>query len=196
MAQMSSSSSPRKLDIPEGEHCLSAEDLIARLDLREGITVAELEADSGYFTIPIGHHIGTGGKVFAVESRPALLDRLRMRLCAPAAPANVEALEGSAALPNASCDTVLLADVFHALEDKDAALDEAKRILRADGHLCILDWRHDGVWPPGPALERRVSLQKAICIVEMKSWSLDYAREIGPNGYLLILYPTDESVQS
>jgi hypothetical protein len=82
------------------------------------------------------------------------------------------------------------------MADSDAVLDEAKRILRADGRMAILNWRPDGLCPPSPPIQQRVSMRNAICTVEMKSWSLVKAADIGPDGYLLVFEVTDESVQS
>ena len=185
-------------EIDDREHSLSPSELLAHLDLHEGMTVADIESGAGYFALPLGRRVGPGGKVFAVDS-PSRLELLRAGLRPQEVPANVQPVEGSAGrttLRDASCDLVLMADLWHELEDREAALREARRIVREGGHLAILEWRHDAPAPPGPPAERRISPKATLCALEMNAWSLDEWIEIGPNGYLLLFEPTDESVQS
>ncbi len=127
------------------------------------------------------------------------MDELRARLAGATGLDNVDLVVGRPAdthLAAASCDLVMLADIWHELENRDAVLDESRRILRPEGRLAILNWRPDGLCPPGPPLEHRVSMRSTVCTVEMKSWSLAKVGTIGADGYLLVLEMTDESVQS
>lgn len=195
----SSSSTLFPHEIEDCEHWLSPDDLLTLLDVRPGMAVAEIGAGRAFYTIPIGRRVEQVGNVFAVEWRPWLMEELAVRLSGPDAPENVKLVEGRAAgthLPTASCDLVILADIWHELEHQDAALDEARRILRATGRLAILNWRPDALCPPGPPIEHRVSMRKTLYTVEMKSWSLVKAADIGADGYLLVFEITDESVQS
>lgn len=185
--------------VREREHWLPPADLIGILGLEAGMVIADLNAGSGYYAVPMGQRVGGRGRVYAVETRPALLEELRVSAHAPGAPLNVVPVQSNAArtaLPDRSCDMVLAADVLHEAEDPIGVLGEAKRLLREGGHLAILEWRDDAAAPPGPPVEQRVSFRDAVCLVERNSWTIDRARELGPDGYLLMLEPTDESVQS
>jgi ubiquinone/menaquinone biosynthesis C-methylase UbiE len=186
-------------EIEDSEHWLSARDFVAQLDLRPGMTVADIGAGIASYALPIGRRVGPAGKVFAVEWRPWMMETLQARIAGPDSPGNIQVITGRAAecnLPDASCDLVIFADIWHEFEHYGMVLDEAGRILRQDGHLAILNWRPDALSPPGPPVEHRVSMQKAICTVEMKSWSLVKSADIGAHGYLLVFEKTDESVQS
>jgi len=196
---MSSSSSTFARAIGDCGHWLSPAALLAQLDVHPGATVGEIGAGMAFYTLGIGRRVGPFGRVFAVEWRPGVSDELRARLACPITSNNIDAVSGSPSdthLAAASCDLVIFADIWHEIEDRDAALDEAKRILRPEGRLAILDWRPDGPCPPGPPLEQRVSMRTTLCSVERKSWTLVKAATIGPDGYLLVLETTDESVQS
>lgn len=196
---MSSSFSTVLMPTLDREHWLPSADLLADLDIHPGMTVAEIGAGVAYYAIPIARQTGPDGSVFAVEWRPWLLEDLHARLAGPDAPPNVEFVHGRAAdtqLPSASCDLVLLADIWHELEHHDLVLSEARRILRPNGRLAILNWRPDVASPPGPPIEHRVPMQKTICDFEMRSWSLTKAANLLHDGYLLVFEMTDESVQS
>lgn len=183
----------------ESMHWISARDLAACLELKPGMVLAEMEAGTGESAIPLSRWVAPGGIVFAVDSRPPMLNALRQRLREWKEPAPVEPVEGSPACSNltgSSCDIVILADLWRRLEDREAALKEARRVLKGEGRLAILDWSPAGSVPPGPPREQRIAMKEVIRTVELNSWSLDKVREPGPDGYVLVFEPTDESVQS
>jgi ubiquinone/menaquinone biosynthesis C-methylase UbiE len=186
-------------EIKDSEHWLSAMDLLPELDIRPGMTVADIGAGIASYALPIARRVGSAGSVFAVEWRPWMMEELHARLAGANVPANVRAVAGRAAdtgLATASCDLVVLADIWHELEHHKVALDEARRILRRDGRLAILDWCPDALCPPGPPIEHRISRGKTICTLEMQSWSLVKAADLSDDGYLLLFEMSDESAQS
>ena len=196
---MSSSLSTFEQEIGDSEHWLSPAGLLAELDVRPGMTVAEIGAGVALYTLPIGRRVGPAGRVFAVEWRPWLIDDLRARLSSPSAPDNIDLFVGRPAdthLAAASCDLLIFVDIWHELGDRDAALDESRRILRPEGRLAILNWRPEALCPPGPPIEHRASMRSTLCSVEMKSWALVKGVTVGLDGYLLVLEIADESVQS
>jgi ubiquinone/menaquinone biosynthesis C-methylase UbiE len=196
---MSSSLSTSAKEIGDSEHWLSPAGLLTELDVRPGVTVVEIGAGKAFYAFPIGRRVGPVGRVFAVEWRPWMIDKLRARLTEPIALDNIDLVVGRPAhthLATASCDLVIFADIWHEIEDRDAALDEARRILRPEGRLAILNWRPDALCPPGPPIEHRVSMCSTLCTVERKSWTLVKTGTIGFDGYLLVFETTDESVQS
>lgn len=196
---MSSSLSTFAREIGDSEHWLSPAVFLTELDIRPGITVGEIGAGRAFYTLGIGRRVGPFGRVFAVEWRPWLIDEFRARLTCPITSNNIDPVVGRPAdthLATASCDLVIFADIWHEIEDHEAALDEARRVLRPEGRLAILNWRPDALCPPGPPIEHRVSMRSTLCTVERKSWTLVKAATIGSDGYLLVLETTDESVQS
>jgi ubiquinone/menaquinone biosynthesis C-methylase UbiE len=191
-------SSMHKLDDPERLEWLPPGEILEALELRKGMAAADLGAGSGYFTLPIAEAVGPPGKVYAVDSQPAMLDRLREKLSVESH-SHIQPVQGDAAgtgLPDACCDLVLMANLLHELPDPVAALNEAKRLLRDGGRLAILDWRTDVNRPPGPPMNHRISLEEAVVILERADWSLQRKDHIGRYSYLLILTATDESQQS
>ena len=196
---MSSSHSAFAHVVGDSEHWLSPGELVAELDVRPGVRAGEIGAGNAFYTLPLARRAGPAGRVFAVEWRAWVIDELRARLTGPAAPDNIDLVVGRPAnthLATACCDLVIFADIWHEIDDRDAALDEARRILRPEGRLAILNWRPDALCPPGPPIEHRVSMRSTLCTVERKSWTLVKAGPTGVDGYLLVLETTDESVQS
>src|SRR5688572_422825 len=57
----------KTLDQPNRIAGLRAEEVIARIGLKAGLTVADLGAGTGLFSIPMGRAVAPGGRVYAVE---------------------------------------------------------------------------------------------------------------------------------
>ena len=167
------------------EHWLSPAQLIAELNILAGLSVAEIGAGAAGYTLPLAHAAGPRGRLHAIEWRPWLIEDLRARLRAPDTPDNLHLVIGRPAatrLDAASCDLVILAGLWHELENHHAALDEFRRILRPEGRLAIIDWSPGGLCPPGPPIEHRISLTATVSIVEKESWSLIHTNTADPDG--------------
>lgn len=152
-----------RLEDPERRNWLPPDEVLVQLDLRPGWTVADIGAGTGYFTLPMASAVGSAGRIFAVDVSPEMLERLRVRL-AEAMLTNVECVEAEASatrLPSASCDLVLLANVWHEFDDRGAVLAEARRVLKPAGRVALLDWRPDVEREHGPPLEHRIAPEAA-----------------------------------
>jgi SAM-dependent methyltransferase len=66
---------------------------------------------------------------------------------------------------------VFSANVWHELDDRDAALAEFGRLLRPGGKLAIVDWRTDVDQPPGPPLAHRVDKQLVVEQLRGRGWT-------------------------
>lgn len=178
-----------KLDDSARLQWLPPDVVISALRLVPGMNVADIGAGSGYFTLPIARKVGPDGKVFAVDLQPAMLSLLSGRLAAGQDIRNVEVIEADAAdtrLPSRSCDVVLMAAVWHELDDHVRVLREVSRVLREGGSLAILDWRPDVDRPPGPPLDHRIPPDRVARTLEANGWAAQPPQWIGPYSYLII----------
>ena len=98
----------------------------------------------------------------------------------------------AADFPPESLDLLILADLLHA---NSSILPTLKPALKPSGRLVLFDWNPAGPCPPGPPLAARISMHDALCLAERASFTLLRSRQFEA-GYLLILEPTDETVQS
>jgi ubiquinone/menaquinone biosynthesis C-methylase UbiE len=153
-------------------------------------------AGTGYFSIPIADWLGASGVVYAVDFQLEMLELLkkklfhgrkeRRNLC------KIELLLGRAdcvPLPDRSADLVLLANIWHELDSLAAVLMEARRLLKSEGRLAILDWRAEFSGPPGPPLEHRIS-DGAVCdMLRSERWVVQVNKTIGAFSYLVVATP-------
>lgn len=156
-------SQAHRLDAPERLVWLPPADVVRALDVRAGQAIADIGAGTGYFALPLAAAVGPSGIVFAVDAQTEMLDLLRGKLSGPALHSVrfVHAEADSTGLPDSTCDLVFLANIWHEFDDRALVLEEAQRILKADGRIAILDWRPDVERKGGPPIEHRLSAASA-----------------------------------
>ncbi len=181
-----------KLDDPARLEWLPPSDVLDRLALQPGSVVADIGAGTGYFAIPLARAVGPNGRVFAVDFQPAMLARIRAKLDAADAPANIELVEGSAdhtSLPEATCDLAFFANIWHEVDDPVKVIEEASRFLKPAGRLAILDWRSDRSSPPGPPDNHRLPAAAVAESLSRNGWTVDTIQNVGHYSYLIQAHP-------
>lgn len=123
--------------------------LVELLELKPGVTVADVGAGFGAWTARLSTVAGPGGRVYATEVGAAQLAALREmvqreRLTNVTV---VEASEDAANLPAACCDAILIRDVYHHLTRPEDIVRSVAASLKPGGRLAIIDF------PPRPNSE-------------------------------------------
>jgi ubiquinone/menaquinone biosynthesis C-methylase UbiE len=176
-----------RLEDPERLLWLPPGEVVARLSLTLGMTIADIGAGTGFFAVPFARQIGPAGQVFAVDLQREILDILQAKLAATEMPSNIELRQGTATatgLADNIADLVFLANVWHELEDHSAVLKEAARISRPRGRIAILDWRTDVGRPPGPPIDHRIALQQVERTLSDAGWHCLTSGPVGQFSYL------------
>ena len=187
-----------KLDDPERQVWLPVVDVIRAIAIRPGMHVADIGAGTGYFAIPMAQAVDSSGKVYAIDLQPEMLSLLREKIKRLDAPRNIDLAQGEASrttLGPKCADVVLIANVWHELDDHEAALREAARILVPGGTLALLDWRPDKKSPPGPPSDHRLSASDVVQFLTKHHWTTPPPVNIGHYSYLISARPP-HSVES
>lgn len=176
-----------RLDRPERMTWLPPAEVLLALGLKAGESVADIGAGTGYFTLPMAKAVGSSGRVYAVDAQPEMLEFLRQKLDTTVN-ANIELIHAEAdatRLPDASCDLVFLANVWHEFDDRLAVLREARRVLKDAGRIAILDWRPDVEPEHGPPLAIRLTAESAAAELTAAGFGGQTQREIGKYSWLV-----------
>lgn len=177
-----------RLEDPERLKYMPPQLLIDILRIQENMVIVEIGAGTGYFTIPLARVVGPEGRILAVDLQPEMLHKLAAKMKPPSPLRNVILIQGSAedtGLLDAKGDLVLLANVWHELNDSEAVLREARRLLKEDGHIAILDWRPDVERPPGPTLEHRLPGSSVKDSLKQAGWKNVVEQDFGQFSYLV-----------
>jgi predicted methyltransferase len=119
------------------------ERVLDALNIRPGMTVADVGAGNGYFTLRLARRVKATGKVFAVDIQQAMLDLLANNQ-KRAGLKNIELVLSTPAdprLPPAAVDLALLVDVYHELQRPEEMVAGIRASLKPDGVLVLVEYR-------------------------------------------------------
>jgi predicted methyltransferase len=117
--------------------------VLAALELKPGMTVADVGAGSGYYSWRMAELVGKSGIVYAVDVQPEMVEFLKRHMALRGA-VEVKALLGTTTdprLPAAALDLVLMVDVYHELEYPYEMLAAIVRALKPGGRLVFVEYR-------------------------------------------------------
>ncbi|MCX6596433.1 MAG: methyltransferase domain-containing protein [Acidobacteria bacterium] len=160
---------------------------LTSIGVKEGMTVADVGAGSGYFTVRLSRKVGAAGKVYANDIQPEMLRLLRQRL-AKAQFTNIETVLGTEAdpkLPAKSQDLILMVDVYHEFAQPQKMLRKLREALKDDGRLVLLEYRKEDPWVPIRP-EHKMSVAEAKLEVEDEGFLLDSVKKDLPRQHILI----------
>ncbi len=172
------------LDDPGRAKILDPEVILENLELSGEIVLADLGCGTGFISIPASRRVK---KVFALDIQQEMLDILSDNIKKEKI-SNIETIlskESSIPLPDRSVNILLMANVFHELEDRSSLLIEVKRVLDLSGRLAIIDWKKIEM-DFGPPFQERLDEKEVIDICYENGFTDLEESNIGPYNYLLI----------
>lgn len=113
------------------------------LHLKPGMNVCDMGSGNGYHTIPMAKAVAPDGKAYAVDIQQPMLDMLEAAARQEVVKNIVSILgaEDSPRLPEASCDLILLVDVYHEFSKPAAMLAGMKKALKPHGQIVLVEFR-------------------------------------------------------
>jgi precorrin-6B methylase 2 len=176
------------LERPEREEEERTDLLLEALRLRPGDVVADFGAGSGYFTWRIAQRVGPSGRVYAVEVQPLMLELLQANLTRRGLADRMLPVLGTASdpkLPEASCDLILLVDVYHELEFPFEVTAALARALKPGGRLVLVEYRGEDPEVPIKPLHKMTVVQVRR---ELAVHPLEFVENLGvlPRQHLLV----------
>ena len=117
------------------------------IGVKPGMTIGEIGAGRGRYTVLLANEIGRTGKVMANDIDESSLAYLRGR-CRRLNINNVETIVGemdNPLFPNNSLDMAIMVLVYHMIENPDNLLINLKKSLKPGSRLVILDPRDEEI---------------------------------------------------
>jgi predicted methyltransferase len=160
---------------------------MAAIDVRPGLTIADIGAGDGYFTTRLSPRLGLTGKVIATDVMPKYLARLQARIAREGL-TNVTTLLGGfddPKLPPASVDVALMVRMYHEIEQPYAFLWRLRDALRPGGTVAISDRDR-------PTADHGTPPDLLRCEFEAVGYRQIGFTNLGPQaGYVAIFAPTN-----
>jgi ubiquinone/menaquinone biosynthesis C-methylase UbiE len=122
------------------------------LGIREGMSVADVGAGIGYFTLKLSKKVGKTGKVFASDidkDALAFLDERRRE----AGLENIAIIHGRAddpLIPEESADLILIVNTIHLVKEKALFLNNIRKSLKEGGKVVFVQWDAEKMDPESP----------------------------------------------
>ena len=130
------------------------------LGIKEGSTVADIGAGSGWFTVRAARRVGISGVVYAEDINSEYLKYIDDRAKHESLP-NIRTIlgrEDDALLPEKSVDAVLLLKTYHEVAQPIRLLKRVHESMRAEGRLGIIDRNGKG---DDHGIEKGIVIQEA-----------------------------------
>jgi ubiquinone/menaquinone biosynthesis C-methylase UbiE len=119
---------------------------VAKLNLKDGMRVADFGAGNGAYEKPLSEKVGPTGKVYAIEVQKNMVKLLEADLKS-AGISNVDCIWGDierlggTKIADGTMDAVIISNVLSQSSDRLGLIDEARRILKKGGKALLVDWR-------------------------------------------------------
>jgi SAM-dependent methyltransferase len=176
------------LERPEREQEENPEGALDALNLKPGMTVADVGAGTGYMSLKMAKRVGSSGKVYAEDVQPEMLQKVREN-AAKAKASNVVTVQGSYTdpmLPKGQVDLILLVDVYHEFSEPQRMLRGIRAALKPDGRLVLLEYRKED--PSIPIrVEHKMTVAEVKTELEAEGFKLSHVIETLPRQHILIL---------
>ncbi|MBY0456363.1 MAG: class I SAM-dependent methyltransferase [Gemmataceae bacterium] len=144
------------------------EKLVKLLEIKDGMTVADVGAGSGYHTFMMAPLVGEKGKVIASDIQPEMLTLITKK-AKDKKVTNVETVQGTAKdpkLPAGKVDLVLLVDVYHEFEFPYEMMEKLVESLKPGGRLAFVEFKAEDdkvlIKPVHKMTERQVLKEAAV----------------------------------
>ena len=131
---------------------LNPEEVLDQLNLKPDMVAAEFGCGSGGFSFPLAKRL-ENGLVYAIDilqeplsalnSRALLENIINIRVIR----SDLEKPRGST-LRDISLDLVFIPNVLFQVDNKDAIIIEAKRVLKTGGKIVVIDWKKGATQGP------------------------------------------------
>jgi len=157
------------------------------LKIEKGSAVADIGAGSGFLTERLAARVGPGGRVYANDLQPQMLQMLASRL-AKKKISNVTLVQGDVddpKLPPSSVDLEIMVDVYHEFSQPQAMLRKLRTALKPAGRMVLVEYRKEDPTVP-IKFEHKMSVAEAKMEVEAEGFALSKVDESLPRQHILI----------
>ena len=181
-------------DDPERDAWQNPKAVIEKLGISAGMTVADLGAGTGYFSVRLARAVGAQGRVLAIDVEPKLVDYMKERAKKEQLVQMVPRLTSpnDPGLPARGVDLVLIVDTWHHIDDRVNYLAKLAAGLKVGGRVSVVDFKK-GDFPVGPPDAHKLAPEAVVDEFRSAGWKMVTRWEELPYQYVLVFTPPEAS---
>ncbi len=175
----------KRFEIESREVFACRQQILAAVELRQGMEVADVGSGTGLYIGPFSTAVGNDGHVFAIDISPNFVKHLRQR-AKDEQLQNVEVVlcsDRDVNLKPNSVDRVFICDVYHHFEYPQSSLRSIFAALRDGGKLILVDFNREGEGERGAWLEGHIRAPKAVFKQEVIDAGFKFEEEVSIDGF-------------
>jgi len=147
------------------EGFLNPQQILKNIPLKEDMIACDFGSGSGGWAIPLSRELKTG-MVYAIDVLESAVSALDGKVLSQQL-INIKTVLGDVEkgvkIKDGYFDLVLMTNLLFQVDDRDFVMQEAKRILKPNGMVLIIDWKKDA---PVGVKEGRLSLEEGVLLGE------------------------------
>jgi len=174
------------LEDPARDAWQKPHDVVMALDIQPGSMVADIGAGSGYFTFRFARHVGTKGRVYAVDVSSDMIAAISQKMSSlPVGTlAPILARPDDPLLPAGKIDLVFICDTWHHIDDRVAYAGKLESALAPGGRVVIVDFHKRDI-PVGPNAAMKLAREDVLKDFESAGFVLSKEHTMLPYQYFL-----------
>jgi len=147
------------------EGFLNPQQILKNIPLKEDMIACDFGSGSGGWAIPLAQEL-KAGMVYAIDVLEDAISALNGKISSQQL-FNIKTMladvEKGIKIKNDYFDLVLMTNLLFQVENRDFVMQEAKRVLKPNGLVLIIDWKKDA---PVGSKEGRLSIEEAVLLGE------------------------------
>ena len=163
------------------------EEVIDIMEIRTGMTVADIGTGTGYFVPHLSEAVGDSGRVLALDISIKMIEYVKETNPSTKNLTNVQArvvLPDNPHLPGAGVDRILIVNTWHHIRDRIAYARTLSQSLKTDGRVIIVDYNLDAA--EGPPQSLRMSPQQIVSELQAAGLAVQIVQESLPRHYVVV----------
>lgn len=148
-AACASHSMASRLDDPSRDAWQHPDEVVAAMHLAPTMTVADVGAGTGYFTVRLAR---VAAQVIAVDVDPQMLQHVAQRTRLSGNVSTQLATHATSGLSASSVDAILVVHVWHHIHDRAVYAQDLASALKPGGRVFVVDFTRDASHGPPPEL--------------------------------------------
>ena len=176
------------LERPERDEEERADLMVDALKFHEGEVVADIGCGSGFISRKISKKVGESGRILGVDIQQEMLDLLAKRM-AMFRITNVKPVMGTVTdpkVPPASCDTMIMVDVYHEFDHPYDMIENMIAGLKPGGRIVFVEYRGEDPEVPIKLLHKMTVAQVKKEMTSHPQLAFTEALEVLPRQHILI----------